>query len=71
MSNNVMVPPNLADEIVEHFGEQGLREYSIALNNSVDAIRNLEDDVVTFFSINPRAPQAFYAPIYNTSIAVH
>jgi len=69
--SNVNLPPHIVEEIEEVFGPAGVQEAVEKLNDSVYALRGLEDDVLQYFSLHPRAPMALYAPLYNTSVAIH
>lgn len=67
----VMVPAELADAIVEELGVTALEEYHNALMVNLTAAEDLYEDITSFFAMNPRAPRAFYAPIWNSSAEYH
>ncbi len=64
----MLVPEELAKEILEDLGPRHLEQFAQELKNSLDAIRGLEDEVVHLAATRN---DFLYAPINNTSVAIH
>jgi len=64
----MLINQEFADTISEEHGQEGLDELLQALQNTMVAVSGFETDVVNHF-VN--RPDLFYAPLYNTSVAVH
>lgn len=63
-----LVPENLAEEIVEDFGLEGLAEMTMNLENSLHMISGFEDALVEHCI---KYPKTIWAPLTHTSVAIH
>lgn len=64
----MLINQELADEIESEHGREGLDELICALQCSQLAVEGLETAVVKHFT---NRTDLFYAPLYNTSIAIN